>query len=133
MATDNIAWREGTRLIIHIADAGAHGKEFSPSDNHPEQGPLLPPYIKKCVEKNIKIVAFQIDAPFLGSKNEITDSLSNSFKKIREIYYSHKSRVKDIGQMFDIYEFKRGSTEEISNRFKDLVIKAATVAAPKFK
>ena len=133
MATDNIAWREGTRLIIHIADAGAHGKEFSPSDNHPEQGPLLPPYIKKCVEKNIKIVAFQIDAPFLGFKNEITDSVSNSFKKIREIYYSHKSRVKDIGQMFDIYEFKRGSTEEISNRFKDLVIKAATVAAPKFK
>ena len=122
LATNNIAWREGTKLIIHIADAGAHGKEFSPSDNHNEQGPLLPPYIKKCVDKNIKIVAFKIN-----------DSPSNSFKKIRDIYYNYKSTIKDEGQMFNIYEFKRGSTEEISQTFKDYVIKAATVAAPKFK
>ena len=74
LATNNMAWREGTKLIIHIADDGAHGTEFSPGDRHPEQGPLLPPYIKKCVEKNIKIIGFKI-----GS------SPSNSFNKIKTI------------------------------------------------
>ena len=111
LATNNIAWREGTKLIIHIAD-----------DRHPEQGPLLPPYIKKCVEKNIKIIGFKI-----GS------SPSNSFDKIKQIYDEHKSTIKDNGLLFNIYDFKRGSTEEVSNNFKDLVIKAAVVAAPKFK
>ena len=90
--------------------------------NFPEQGPLLPPYIKKCVEKNIKIIGFKI-----GS------SPSNSFKKIKQIYDDHKSTIKGEGQLFDIYDFKRGSTEEVSSHFKDLVIKAAVVAAPKVK
>ena len=31
-AIEDIAWREGTRLIIHIKDAGAHGTEFSEHD-----------------------------------------------------------------------------------------------------
>ena len=122
LATNNIAWREGTKLIIHIADDGAHGTEFSSGDRHPEQGPLLPPYIKKCVEKNIKIIGFKI-----GS------SPSNSFNKIKQIYDEYKSTIKVEGQLFDIYDFKRGSTEEVSKHFKDLVIKAAVVAAPKFK
>ena len=124
IAVENICWREGTKLIIHIADAGAHGKEFSPSDNHNEQGALLLPYIKKCVEKNIKIIAFKIG----GSA-----SVSNSFNKLKEYYYNYKSEFEDKGQLFDIYDFVRGSTEEISKNFKDLVIKAATVAAPKSK
>jgi hypothetical protein len=124
LATNNIAWREGTRLIIHIADAGAHGKEFSPSDNHPEQGALLPPYIKKCVEKNIKIIGFKI-----GS----SESVNTSFDKIKQIYENYKYELKGKDQLIDIYIFKRGSTEEISNHFKELVIKAATVAAPKSK
>ena len=122
LATNNISWREGSKLIIHIADAGAHGVEFSSGDRHPEQGPLLPPYIKKCVEKKIKIIGFKI-----GS------SPSNSFNKIKQIYDIYKSKVKDDGQLFEIYNFKRGSTEEVSKHFKDLVIKAAVVAAPKVK
>ena len=123
MAINNISWREGTKLIIHIADAGAHGKEFSPYDGHNDQGPLLPPYIRKCVEKNIKIIGFKIGCG---------KSVTNSFNKLKEIYYDFKSEFKDNGQLFDIYEFKRGSTAEISKTFKDLVIKAATVAAPKY-
>ena len=123
LATNNIAWREGTKLIIHIADDGAHGTEFSSGDRHPEQGPLLPPLIKKCVEKNIKIIGFKIG-----------NSPSNSFNQIKKIYDLHKSSSKAEGVLlFDIYDFKRGSAEEVSKHFKDLVIKAAVVAAPKFK
>lgn len=42
----------------------------------------------------------------------------------------NKLTVKDEGQLFDIYEFKGKSTEEISKHFKNLVIKAAVVADP---
>ena len=124
LATNNIGWREGTKLIIHIADAGAHGIDFSPNDKHPEQGALLPQYIEKCVEKNIKIIAFKIGSSI---------STNTSFNKIREIYDNHKYVIGDNGQLFDVFDFKRGSTEEISHLFKELVIKAAVVAAPKFK
>lgn len=122
LATNNISWREGSKFIIHIADAGAHGVDFSDGDKHLEQGPLLPPYIKKCFDKNIKIIGFQ-----LGS------SRVKSFNKLKQIYDEYKSTVKDNGQLSEIYEFKRGSTKEVCQNFKDLVIKAATVAAPKIK
>lgn len=122
LATNNISWREGSKLIIHIADAGAHGVDFSDGDKHLEQGPLLPPYIKKCFDKNIKIIGFQ-----LGS------SRVKSFNKLKQIYDEYKSTFKDNGQLSEIYEFKRGSKKEVCQNFKDLVIKAATVAAPKIK
>ena len=73
-ALDNIAWRYDTRLIIHIADAPAHGSEWCNKDNHNEENPKLYPKIEKCIDKNIKIIAFQIgDYPkpsFSKFKNE---------------------------------------------------------------
>ena len=38
-ALDNIAWRYGTRLIIHIAAAPAHRSEWCNVDNHNEENP----------------------------------------------------------------------------------------------
>ena len=40
--------RDGINLIIHIAEAGAHGNEFSEDNTHPEQGKLLPPKLKNA-------------------------------------------------------------------------------------
>ena len=57
---DNIKWRYGTRLIIHIADAPAHGREWCNVDNHNEENLKLYPKIQKCIDKNIKIIAIQI-------------------------------------------------------------------------
>lgn len=57
---DNIAWRNGTRLIIHIADAPAHGSEWCKENNHEDQNSKLYPMIQKCADKNIKIKGFQI-------------------------------------------------------------------------
>ena len=41
MACDNMAWRNGTRLIIHIADAPAHGNDWCGTDNHNDQNHKL--------------------------------------------------------------------------------------------
>lgn len=60
MALDNISWRNGTRLIIHIEDAPAHGNEWCEEDNHNEENSKLYPMVQKCVDKNIKIIVFQI-------------------------------------------------------------------------
>ena len=34
-------WRKGIKLIIHIADAGAHGEEFIKGDKFINEGPKL--------------------------------------------------------------------------------------------
>ena len=51
IALNNMNWRKGIKLIIHITDAGAHGEKFSKGDKHPEQGPLLCPLIKESTKK----------------------------------------------------------------------------------
>lgn len=119
-ALENMAWREGTKLIIHIADAGAHGTEFSKGDKYPDQGPILHQLIKRCVEKHIKIIGFKI-----GRHSK------QSFDKITEIYKNHKSAINGKDQLIEIYDFKRGSINQVSEQFKKFVIKAATAAVPK--
>ena len=34
---EEINWRNGTRVIFHLADAGAHGKLFTPYDKYPDE------------------------------------------------------------------------------------------------
>ena len=121
LALNNMGWRKnGIRLIIHIADAGAHGIDFTEGDNYPEQGPLLYPLIKKCVEENINIIGFKI-----GEEPE------QSFEKIKEIYDEHKLSVKDNGQFIEIYNFNR---EKALEDFYNLVLEAANeVVSPSYK
>ena len=119
LSIENINWRQGTRLIIHIADAGGHGAEYSNNDKFYNEGPKMIPLIKNCVEMGIKIIGFKI-----GS------SPTKSFNKVAELYNKYKASAKDVGQFIKIYEFKRGSDEEISNLFRSLVIQAADEAAP---
>ena len=116
----DFGWRNGTKLIIHIADAGAHGKEFTESDRYPNEGPKLYPIIKRCVEKNIKIIGFNIGI-----------EPKRSFAKIKEIYNNHKLEINGKDQLMEIYDFSRTNSAEISNQFKTLVVKAATAAVPK--
>ena len=114
IALNNMKWRNGIQLIIHIADAGAHGTEFSEGDRHPEQGKLLPPKIEECVKRNINIIGFKI------SKYP-----KKSFDKISEIYNDYKLKNKDFGQFIEIYEFVRENDEAVSNNFNKLVMEAA--------
>lgn len=115
MALDNIAWRNGTRLIIHIADAPAHGSEWCNSKNHEEENSKLYPMIQKCVDKDIKIIGFQIG-----------DYPKPSFIKFEKEYNFRGGLFYKI-QKFD----KNLKTNEISNYFKDMVVSYTHAAAPK--
>ena len=123
IALNKMNWRKGIKLIIHIADAGAHGKEFSKFDKHPEQGALLPPLIQECSKKKINIIGFKI-----------SEQPKQSFERIFEIYNDYKIFNKDKGQFLDIYEFNRTDSKAVSKNFYKLVIEAANQAVnPSFK
>ena len=120
LALNKIKWREGgTRLIIHIADDGAHGEEFSKGDIFPEQGKILIDQIKKCVDEKNNIIGFKIiDDPDLTSEQ--------SFEKLREVYNKYKLSIGNNRQFIEIYEFNR---KKVNEEFYDLVIEAATETA----
>ena len=62
LALNDIIWREGTRLIIHIADAPANGHNeifCNIKDNYNENKTFYS-IIDKCMKNNIKIGGFQI-------------------------------------------------------------------------
>ena len=110
-----MAWRDGTRLIIHIADAPAHGSEWCGYSNHDEENKKLYPMIQKCINKDIKIIGFQIN-----------DSAGTSFKKFKKEYDSKG------GILCEIKNFNSNmGSKDISHHFKDLVIESAHAAAPK--
>ena len=107
-ALDNIAWRNGTRLIIHIADAPAHGSEWCNKNNHNEENPKLYPKIQKCIDKNIKIIAFQIG-----------DYPKPSFSKFKNEYESKG------GVLYKIKVFNKSmNSSEVSVHFKDMVVES---------
>ena len=125
IALKSMQWRNGIKLIIHIADAGGHGEEFSKNDKHDEQGALLYPIIEECVKKNIKIIGFKIG-----------NTPKQSFEKICEIYDNYRLKYQDNGQFIEIFEFQRDekNQEVISKNFKKLVIQAANQAInPSYK
>ena len=118
-------WRNGIKLIIHIADVGAHREKFSRGDKYPEQGPLLINKIEECVKKNINIIGFKIG-----------DYPKQSFDKISEIYDDYKLTKKDNGQFIEIYVFARDKNNKkaFSENFNRLVMRAAhQVINPSYK
>ena len=83
-----INWRNGVKVIIHLADAGAHGKEFTLSDKYPEESEKLKTELLKCCQKGIKIFGYVI-----------TDDARNSFNQCQKYFRSN-------GGSFEICEFK---------------------------
>jgi hypothetical protein len=75
IALNTLKWRNGNRLIIHIADAGAHGTDYTSGDKYSSEGPKLDNYIRECSSRNITIVAFKI-----GSKPQ------KSFERSKMLY-----------------------------------------------
>ena len=70
LANEKISWRDGRKVIIHLADAGAHGKLFTLSDKYPEEEAKLIHELEKCAEKKINIFGFVIDEEAARSFNE---------------------------------------------------------------
>ena len=71
-------WRNGNKLIIHIADAGAHSNEYSLKDKYPLEGQKLDALISEFAYNKINTVAFKI-----GSAPQ------KSFSRIQMIYNYH--------------------------------------------
>ena len=114
LAVNKIKWRNGLRLIIHICDADAHGRDYSTSgDNHPDEGIKMPPLLQQCVDKNIKIIGFNI-------KNKATTSFNQCKIKYEQYDVNKKG-------LYKIQDFNQ--TGDISNTFKELVVEAAAFAA----
>jgi len=87
IAINNMSWRSGNRLIIHIADAGAHGTEYTSGDKYPSEGPKLDNYLRECSNRNITIVAFKIGSEPEKSFNRskmIYNNMGNNNYKIQE-------------------------------------------------
>ena len=56
LANESINWRNGKKVILHLADAGAHGKEFTLSDKYPEESDKLKQELFKCCQKKLKFL-----------------------------------------------------------------------------
>ena len=107
IALNNISWRSGNRLIIHIADAGAHGTDYTSGDKYPSEGPKLDNYIRECSNKKITIVCFKI-----GSEPE------KSFSRAQMLYQNMGNKN------FKIQEFDQNKKDP--GYFTDLVVNAIT-------
>jgi hypothetical protein len=87
-ANDEISWRNGNKVIIHLADEGAHGKQFTKNDKYPDEGEKIIYELNRCVEKQIKIFGYVI-----------TENARNSFNECQKIY-------KKRGGEYEICDFK---------------------------
>jgi len=75
---NQISWRErAARLIIHIADAPAHGEYWCGSSNHQDQEPLLRPLVDRLVRENIFFYAI-----------DVSQGAKRSFERIQSVYNS---------------------------------------------
>ena len=89
---NNLKWRNGIRLIIHIADAQPHGSpnDYTSIDSFPEEGPKLDNLNKLLANNNFSVSAFSIGL-----------YPSKAFKRCKEIfekYGNHNYEIKDFDQ-----------------------------------
>ena len=116
-----MAWRSGTKLVIHIADAPAHCKKYCGRYNHEEESGKLEPLMKRCAEEGIKLICF-----------DINNGCRSCFEQMRKDYLPYGKDGKEL--LFNIEKFDTsGNSEKIASNFKKLVIASAACAVPKGK
>ena len=99
LANEKISWRNGIRTIIHLADAGAHGKLFS-NDKYPEEESKLIKELEKCALKNIQIFGYVIE-----------ESARKSFNECLNIY-------RNKGGIYEVFDFM---PPEMREQYRDEV------------
>ena len=95
---------DSLEIIIHIADAGAHGKRFSPGDKYNAYESQLVSLIQNCARKNISILGYQIGA-----------EPQKSFSECKSIYDLTMSKE----GVFEIYQFEHASDKEVAEKLKE--------------
>ena len=94
---NEIKWRNGKKIIIHITDTGAHGKRFTLNDKYPEEEQKLYDELDRCAANNIKIFGYMIK-----------EECRNSFDECK-IYYQKK------GQPFEVFKFPNNNNINQNN------------------
>ena len=87
LVNEKISWRDGEKVIIHLADAGAHGKLFTLSDKYPDEEGKLIQELEKCALKKINIFGYIIE-----------DDAKNTFTECAKFYRSK-------GGFFEVSDF----------------------------
>ena len=107
LVNEKINWRNGVKVIIHLADVGAHEKKFTLSDKYPDESDKLKIELLKCCQKGIKIFGYVI-----------AYDAENSFNQCQNYFRSN-------GGSYEICEFKiaRGYSGEESDSEEDEEIK----------
>ena len=107
---ERMKWRKKSlKIIIHIADAGAHTLRFTDGDykhNLKEYEIGLVDNIKKCAKKNINIFGYQIG-----------NGPQKSFSECKKIYDSVKSEK----CFYEIFKFNHASAEDVAEKLKDSI------------
>ena len=109
LANEKINWRNGNKVIIHLTDAGAHGKLFTPGDNYPEEEQKLIDEIEKCAKKKINIFGYIIQ-----------EEARNTFEELAKIF-------RKKGGSFEIFDFNLSD----SNNTKDNPLFSSSIIKPK--
>ena len=106
LANEKINWRNGNKVIIHLTDAGAHGKLFTLGDKYPEEEKKLIDEIEKCAKKKINIFGYIIQEP-----------ARNTFEELAKIF-------RKKGGSFEIFDFNLSNNNNINtNLFSSSIIK----------
>ena len=77
LVNEKISWRDGEKVIIHLADAGAHGKLFTLNDKYPNEEEKLIQELEKCALKKINIFGYVIEEDARNSFNECSKIYRN--------------------------------------------------------
>jgi histone H4 len=105
LANEKINWRNGNKVIIHLTDAGAHGKLFTPSDYYPEEEKKLIDEIEKCAKKKINIFGYIIQ-----------EAARNTFEELAKIF-------RQKGGCFEIFDFNLSDSKNTNPLFSSSIIK----------
>ena len=109
LANEKINWRNGNKVIIHLIDAGAHGKLFTLGDKYPEEEKKLIDEIEKCAKKKINIFGYIIQEP-----------ARNTFEELAKIF-------RKKGGSFEIFDFNLSD----SNNTKANPLFSSSIIKPK--
>jgi hypothetical protein len=117
IALQKVKWRNDTKLIIHLADAPAHGVRFGGDYLLEHESEKLPPLIQRCAKENIKIFGM----PIIIRKNY---EVFKSFQECQRIYAQRE------GNLYVIQQFDH-NVPNFEEYFKDIMVQAVICAAPK--
>jgi Mg-chelatase subunit ChlD len=109
LANEKISWRNGIKTIIHLADAGAHGNEFTLSDKYPEESQKLKDELLKCSRNKINIFGYVIREDARNSFNNCQEFYRNNGGNYEICDFMMKNNYK---YKYDYYDESESSEEE---------------------